>query len=158
MAGKVNLLVKLLKKKNLTIAFAESMTCGLAAHQLSTVKGTSAILIGGIVCYQELAKHQLLEIPYSLIEAHTAESKEVTDALVKHLSEKCTADIYAAVTGLSAPGGSENKAKPVGTVFFSVLFRRKIHRKRKYFTGTPLQIRKKSCESLYDFIVAIAKN
>ena len=152
MRRKVNILVKALQKEKLTIAFAESMTCGLAAHQLSTVRGTSEILIGGIVCYQEQAKQELLNIPLSLIRKYTAESQQVTDALARRLSKICSADVYAAVTGLSAPGGSESKSKPVGTVFYTVLNNGKMHKIKRIFKGTPLQIRKKACEGLYEFI------
>src|SRR5690349_18327269 len=45
---KTNRLMKTLLAKKMTIAFAESVTCGLAAHQLSTVKGTSEVLQGSI--------------------------------------------------------------------------------------------------------------
>jgi len=152
MRRKVNVLVKTLLKKKLTVAFAESMTCGLAAHQLSTVRGTSEILIGGIVCYQEQAKHELLNVSQRLLRKYTAESQQVTDAMARRLSQACTADIYAAVTGLCAPGVSESKSKPVGTVFYTVLKKGEMYKRKRIFKGTPLQIRRKACEALYEFI------
>ena len=63
----VNNLVKLLKDNHLTIAFAESVTCGLASHQLSTIKGTSEVLKGSIVCYDEEVKINLLRVKKTLI-------------------------------------------------------------------------------------------
>ena len=61
----VNVLVKSMKAKGLTIALAESVTCGLASHQLNIVKGTSEILIGSVVCYNEKVKTGLLGIQSS---------------------------------------------------------------------------------------------
>jgi nicotinamide-nucleotide amidase len=157
MRRKVNALTKMLKENNLTIAFAESMTCGLASHQLTTVKGASEILRGGIICYQEKVKCELLSVSSQLIKKFSAESKQVTDVLAKNLSGIFEADVYAAITGLAAPGGSESKSKPVGTVFFSVVFRKKLYHEKKRFHGTPLEIKKKACEGLYGFIVTILK-
>jgi PncC family amidohydrolase len=150
-----NDLVRLLLKNELTIAFAESVTCGMAAHQLSTVIGTSSVLKGSIVCYHESVKTGLFGVPATIINKHTAESQQVTDLLAKKLKQLLDADIHAAITGLAAPGGSETKTKPVGTIFFSVLYKRKVYNLRKKFNGTPTEIRKKACNNLYQFILNI---
>lgn len=150
-----NTLVRLLLKNELTIAFAESVTCGMAAHQLSTVIGTSSVLKGSIVCYHESVKKDLFKVPAGVIRKHTTESQQVTNLLVKKLATLIDADIYAAITGLAAPGGSETKTKPVGTIFFSVLYKRKLYTLRKKLTGTPTRIRKKACNNLYQFILDI---
>lgn len=151
-------LVKLLKEKGLTIAFAESMSCGLITHQLNTVKGTSEVLQGSVICYSEDVKVNLLKVPKNLIKKYSAESQQVTDALAKNLGKVIPADIHAAVTGLATDGGSESKAKPVGTVFFTLVFKNKKHVLKKYFKGTPLEIKKASCCSFYKFIFETVKN
>ncbi|MBS1618743.1 MAG: CinA family protein [Bacteroidetes bacterium] len=152
-----NKLVQTLRKKGLTVALAESMTCGLAAHQLSTCIGTSEILLGSIVCYSPLVKTSLLGISEGTINKYTAESQEITDQLARKLRRLIKADICAAVTGLAAPGGSETSGKPVGTVFISVLYRNKLHSERKLFRGTPTEIRKKASRALYQFILRTLK-
>lgn len=147
--------IKTLLEKNLTLALAESITCGLASHQLSTAKGTADMFKGSIVCYNPELKKDLLNIPQSMQDKFSCESKEVTESLAKNLSKLIKADIHAAITGLASAGGSETKSKPVGTVFFSVKFKNKIYNQRKVFKGTPLQIRIKSCYALYNFILSI---
>jgi nicotinamide-nucleotide amidase len=147
-----NKLIKFLLNKNLYIAFAESMSCGLVTHQLNTVKGTSEVLKGSVICYSEEVKRNLLKVPATLIAKHTAESQQVTDALAKNLKKLIKADVYAAITGLAAPGGSECKTKPVGTVFYSVYYKNKLHRERKILRGTPSDIKKKACKDFYKFI------
>ena len=154
MKNKATELVKVFKQKKLTIALAESVTCGLAAHKLAGAKGTSDILKGAIVCYSPDVKCKLLCVPQNKIEKYTCESMEVTSELVKGLKKLIEADVYAAITGLASPGGSENKNKPVGTVFMVVKFRNKNYKQKKVFRGSPLQIRTQAVLSLYHFILS----
>jgi nicotinamide-nucleotide amidase len=143
-----------LKRNGFTIAFAESMTCGLASHGLGTVSGTSDFFLGSIVCYEEEVKTGLLNVKPSLLRKYTAESQQVTDALAKNLKSLMHADVCAAITGLAAPGASEKESKPVGTVFCSMWFRGKFYRVKKQFRGSPLIIKSKACDLLYSFIAA----
>ena len=147
------LLVKKLKEKQLTIALAESVTCGLAAHKLSTLPGVSEILSGSVVCYTPEVKTGLLGVPEKLIKKYSCESVQVTKSLAERLRVLIKADIHAAVTGLASPGGSETKNKPVGTIFLSVCHKRKIYSQKFLFRGTPVEIRTKACDALYKMIV-----
>jgi len=155
MKNAVHDLVKLLLEKRLTLALAESATCGLVTHQLSTVKGTSEILEGSIVCYSEKVKKQLLGVSQNLLKKYFAESQQVTDALVRHLRNLIPATVHVSITGLTTSGASENKYKPVGTIFISVFYKNKLHRRRKLFRGSPLAIKKKACLEVFQFIKEI---
>ena len=151
-----NHLIKTLQQKKYTLALAESVTCGMAAQKLSLVKGTSDVLQGSIVCYTTNAKCNVLKVDKALIEKYTSESQQVTDELAKKLRKLIKATIHAAVTGLADEGGSETKDKPVGTIFISVYYKRKLHRRKKIFRGSPLIIQTKACEELYKFILEVA--
>jgi len=151
-------LATLLKEKKLTVAFAESMTCGLAAHRLGTTSGASGFLKGSIVCYDESVKVKLLHVDAQLIEKYSAESQQVTDALARNLESLITSNVYGAVTGLASPGGSEKESKPVGTVFFSVYFNKKIHRLEKRFRGSPLQVKINACNALFRLIAQVIQS
>jgi nicotinamide-nucleotide amidase len=153
MNNKAHAFIKQLQEKNLILALAESVTCGLAAHKLATAPGTSDVLAGSIVCYTPEVKRDLLGVSQKLIDRYTCESMEVTEALAKNLEKLIDADIHAALTGLASPGGSETKEKPVGTIFFCIKFKNKMHRYKKLFRGTPLEIRKKACMSLYEHVL-----
>lgn len=150
-----NKLVKTLQNKKLTIALVESVTAGLATHKLTLAKGTSDILRGGITCYQDEIKTGLLKVKPRLIKKYTAESQQVTDELASGLKALINADIHAAITGLAAEGGSETRAKPVGTIFLSVLYKGKMHRSRKVFKGSPLTIQTKACNKLFRYILQL---
>ena len=149
------LLVKTLKEKELKIALAESVTCGLAAHKLSTFPGVSEILAGSIVCYTPEVKTGLLGVPKRLIEKYSCESVQVTKSLAERLRTLIKADLHAAVTGLASPGGSETKNKPVGSIFLSVCYKKKTHNKSLIFRGTPSEIHKKACSALYEMMLKI---
>jgi nicotinamide-nucleotide amidase len=154
MRTEVNRFIKTLKEKGLTLALAESVTCGMVTFKLSTCKGTSDVLKGSIICYRPEVKIKLLGVSKSLIEKYTCESKEVTEAITRGLSKKIKADIYAGLTGLASAGGSETKSKPVGTIFFCLKYKNKIYHLRKVFRGTPLTIKEKATLELYRFILS----
>ncbi len=145
--------IKQLKRKKLTLALAESMTCGLAAHKLSNVFGTSDVLKGAVICYTPEVKTEVLGISKRVMDRYTCESQEVTNLMAKNMKKLIGADIYAAITGLASPGGSETETKPVGTVFFSVYYKGRIYEQKKTLKGTPTQIKKNACRKLYRFIL-----
>jgi nicotinamide-nucleotide amidase len=144
-------LSNLLKEKKLTLALVESVTCGLATHKLGTISNTSDILKGSVIAYDEGIKIKVMNISKALLKKYSAESQEVTDALAKSIYKMMNADLSVAITGLAAPGGSETKNKPVGTIFISVLFRNKVHRLKSLYRGSPLSIKLKACRDLYSF-------
>lgn len=139
----MNAFTDLLAAKKLTLALAESMTCGLASHKLSTAPGTSKALRGSIICYSPEVKTTLLGIPQKMIRKYTAESQEVPSALAKNLGKLIKADLHAAVTGLSSANGTETISKPVGTVFFSVVYKREPMNKKNALGGRHLKYVKK---------------
>lgn len=152
MKSKADALVKLLKEKKLTLALVESVTCGMAAEKLSSSKGVSDVLAASLVCYTPEAKIQLLGVRRKTIKQFSCESPEVTKALARNLCKLIKADVYAAVTGLASPGGSETKDKPVGTVFYCAYIHGKKYKLKKKFNGSPREIKEKACKALYEFI------
>lgn len=149
----MNRFIKTMMERKLTLALAESMTCGFAAYLLATNKGTSEVLRGSVVCYHASVKKSLLSVSDKLLQKHTAESRQATDAIARGLKKHIRADVYASLTGLASNGGSERKGKPVGTVFFTVLYRNRRHISKKTFRGAPGTIREKACLYLYELII-----
>jgi nicotinamide-nucleotide amidase len=152
--SEIHSLIKKLKEKNLTIALVESVTCGMASHRLSNVKGVSDVLKGSVVCYTPEVKIELMGITQTMIDKYTCESMQVTEALATKLTRLMKADIHAGITGLASPGGSETKTKPVGTIFFCICYRKKIYKMKKIMKGTPLEIKKEACTALFNFILS----
>ena len=150
MQFKISQLLKKIREKRVKLAFAESVTCGLIAHKLSTIKGTSGFFTGSVVCYDSTVKSGLLKVSPALIKKYSAESKQVTEALAKNLSKIMEADLYGAVTGLSTP--DPDAKHPAGTIFLSVYDGQKIITKKILFRGSPLMIRKKAVNAMLELV------
>lgn len=111
-------LVKLLKEKKLTIAAAESLTGGLFQAEITAIPGASAILKGGVVCYTNEVKHQVLGVREETIETYGVVSAQCAKELAEHVAKLANADIGISFTGVAGP--DEQEGKPVGTVFIGI--------------------------------------
>ena len=142
-----------MQQKGLTLSIAESITCGMAAEKLATAFGTSDVFQGAVICYTPEVKRDVLKVPQKMIDKYTCESMQVTEVLAANIGKIIKADVCAAITGLASPGGSENKNKPVGTVFICFAYKNKKYKKKYLFRGTPVQIRKKASMALFELII-----
>lgn len=138
-----------LKDKNLTIAFAESITGGMLASEFIKAKGTSDVLLGSIVTYAEEVKQKVLGVKKQTLKLYTAESQQVTNEMVMGLHKLLKAEVCIAVTGLGGIGASETKEKPIGTIFFSILFKNKVEEFREELNGNSTSIRKKAADLIF---------
>lgn len=122
------------------IAFVESATAGRMCSEFALTAHSGDILRGGISCYELFVKEQILKVPNKLIAEFTAESAEVTAALAKQAAQFFNANITIAVTGLTTPGGSETKEKPVGTMFLCIRTPIGIMEDESIYHGSPEEI------------------
>jgi nicotinamide-nucleotide amidase len=111
--------VKLLTKRNETLATVESCTGGLIANQITNVPGASKIFVAGYVCYANRAKIDMLDVDPNLIEKHGAVSEPVARALAEHARVRAGSDYALATTGIAGPTGGSPE-KPVGTVYVAL--------------------------------------
>lgn len=139
--------------KKLSITFVESASAGKLCYEFSTVINSGQILTGGIVCYHSSMKEDLLSIPHGTIQKHTAESAIVTKLMAQNFYRYVQSDICVALTGLTTPGGSESKSKPVGTIFIHIVFPSKEVAKRYEFKGTPEDIVNQAIEAVCELIL-----
>ncbi|MBF9222006.1 CinA family protein [Hymenobacter ruricola] len=146
----VEALVQEFLKHKLTLALAESCTCGLAAAQLAPATGVSEVLLGSVVTYHTDAKQKLLGVKKETLATYSAESQQTTNemalGLQKHLPG---ADVYVAVTGLCGPGASATPDKPVGTTFVTILLDGHAHEYRAELTGTSDELRQQAAALIY---------
>ena len=138
----VSRVIKSIQEKKLRIAFAESVTCGLIAHKLGSIKAASEFFMGSVVCYNPGVKTGLLCVPEKLITKYSTESPEVTRSLAKNLSRVIDADLYGAVTGLATPDPTARHA--AGTIFLCLFDGKNYVAEEKHFRGSPYDIRKKA--------------
>ena len=111
---------------------AESCTGGLIAASLTSVAGSSRMLYGGFVTYDNRAKTEMIAVPEALIEEHGAVSEPVARAMAEGALRKAGVDLAVSVTGIAGPGGGSEE-KPIGRVHFAVVTRdRTLHRKEEF--------------------------
>jgi len=118
-------LVKILTKKKLKIAFAESCTGGMLASEITSISGASKVFGVGLVTYSNQAKITVLKVNKSIIQKYGAVSPQCCKAMVKNLSKISKAQINVSITGIAGPNGGTKK-KPVGLVYIGIKKNNKI--------------------------------
>lgn len=98
-----------------TLVTAESCTGGGIGAELTSVPGSSEVFKGGIICYTNWVKENILEIEPAVIKKYGAVSVPVAAYMALNARLMLDADIGLSVTGLAGPGGDEY-GNPVGTV------------------------------------------
>ena len=115
----VQALILELQKHQATLAVAESCTGGLVAQRLTDYPGVSQVFLGGVVCYGNQAKIDLVGVPSQLIEQHGAVSAEVAEALAVGARDRFGASLGIGITGIAGPDGGTPE-KPVGLVYVAL--------------------------------------
>lgn len=131
---------KLLIRKKMTIAVAESCTGGLLSSMLTRYSGSSAYFLAGTVVYSNKAKRDLLKIPAKSIDSHGAVSRQVAIAMAANVRKLAKADLGIGITGIAGPTGGTAE-KPKGTVYISGASKHKIICKKHLFHGSRSAIR-----------------
>ena len=111
--------VELLKSKKLKLATAESCTGGLISKRITDVSGSSEVFEGGVVCYSNRFKENVLCVSPETLKKYGAVSRETAREMVKGVLSLTKADIAVAVTGIAGPS-SDDTNKPVGLVYIAV--------------------------------------
>lgn len=123
-----------------TIATAESCTGGGIGAVLTAVPGSSRVYKGGIICYTNWVKHQLLGVDEKLLEERGAVSAPVAEAMAQGARNVLQADVALSVTGLAGPGGDEF-GNPVGTVFIGYCDEKVCFSRKFLFQGSREEVR-----------------
>ncbi len=109
--------IVVLKAAGLTIATAESCTGGIVAGALTSVPGSSAVVYGGFVTYDNEAKTQMIGVPARTIRDYGAVSWPVARAMADGARKRGNVDIAVSITGIAGSDGGSEK-KPIGLVYF----------------------------------------
>ena len=108
-------IVEELKKRQLTLAAAESCSGGGLGHQITNVAGSSEVFLGGVIAYANSVKRAVLGVSEETLKKYGAVSAVTAKEMAAGVRRLCHADIGLAITGIAGPGG-ETAGKPVGLV------------------------------------------
>lgn len=138
-----------LRARHHTLAVAESCTGGLLANRFTNICGASKVFMGGMVCYRNQAKENLLDIPSCLLEQHGAVSAECAAAMATAVAERMESDYGLSITGYAGPeGGTE----PAGTVYIGFHSPHGVWSRKEIFSGNRIQIKERSTNAAISFM------
>jgi nicotinamide-nucleotide amidase len=140
-----------LRRRQLTLATAESCTGGLVGARLTEIPGSSAVFHGGVVAYADDVKRQELEVPAELIQAHGAVSEPVVRAMADGVRRRFGVGAAIAVTGIAGPDGGSAE-KPVGTVWLAVSAGDKTQAVVRRFMGERDEVRRRAAQGALDLM------
>ena len=105
-----------------TLATAESCTAGRVASVITAVPGSSNYYKGGLVCYADEVKIQLLKVDADVIAEKTPVCEEVVRQMVIGANELFHTDYAVAISGFAGPGGPAGGRSGVivGTIWIAV--------------------------------------
>lgn len=124
-----------LKEVGQTLALAESCTGGYLSHLITSVPGSSAYYIGGVVSYANAVKMEELGIPSDMLELNGAVSGPVAERMAEGVRKALKSDWAVATTGVAGPDGGTME-KPVGTVWIAVAGPHGVTSSKGVFMGT----------------------
>ncbi len=107
---------RLLLEQKVTLATAESCTGGMIAQRITDLSGVSAVFKGGVVCYTNEVKRDIVGVPEALLTEYGAVSEPVCRALAENIRIKLGAQLGLSVTGVAGPD-SDDRGNPVGLIF-----------------------------------------
>ena len=110
---------RLLGRKSLTLATAESCTGGLLGAAVTSVPGSSSWYLGGIIAYANAVKMRHLGVRASVLRVHGAVSEPVARQMAGGVRSRLGSDFAIGITGVAGPAGGTG-AKPVGLVWIAL--------------------------------------
>jgi nicotinamide-nucleotide amidase len=143
---------ELLLERRLTIAAAESCTGGLTMTRLTDIAGSSAYVLGGVVCYSNDMKRDVLNVAESQLREYGAVSEPVAISLAEQVKGISRASIGVSITGIAGPGGGSPE-KPVGTVVIAVVPPNDAAKVRTFqFIGDRAQVRFQASQAALEMV------
>ena len=111
---------QILWKTKKTLSTAESCTAGRISTIITAAPGSSQYYRGGLCCYSEEIKAQLLSVPLEMMAAQTPVCEDVARQMIIGVNRLFGTDYAVAVTGYAGPGGSPTGNVLVGTIWIAV--------------------------------------
>lgn len=139
-----------------TLAIAESCTGGLLSDSFTNIPGASKIFAGGVVCYNNDAKIQMLDVPECLLNQHGAVSAECAVAMVTGAAERFSADYALSITGFAGPGGGTPE-NPVGTIYLGFCCQVGVWSRKLVFTGGRQAVKQRAVNAALDWLRRVLK-
>lgn len=140
----------------ITLATAESCTGGNVAARLTSVAGSSAYVLGGIVAYANGAKANLLKVSPAVLETVGAVSDECARAMSEGARDAFDATLAVSTTGIAGPGGATAR-KPVGLVYIAIAGPEGTVSEEHHFPGDRAVVTAAATEAALDLLLQVVR-
>lgn len=110
---------KILNETKGTVSVAESCTGGYISHLLTSISGSSAYFMGGVVSYSNEAKMDVLKVKQETLTKFGAVSEQTVIEMAEGVRKLMKTTYGISTSGIAGPDGGSDE-KPVGTVWLAV--------------------------------------
>lgn len=131
---------RMLTKRGMTVAAAESCTAGMFTAMIADNPGASAVLREGVVTYSNEAKEKYLGVSHDTLAQFGAVSPQTAREMAEGIRRASGADVGVGITGIAGPDGGTAE-KPVGLVYVGVAHRDGVSVRELNLIGTRQKIR-----------------
>ena len=135
-----------------TLATAESCTGGGIGAALTSVPGSSKVYKGGIICYTNEVKVNLLGVDLDILIVDGAVSESVAKAMAVGARKALNTDVAVSATGLAGPDG-DDYGNPVGTVFIGYSDENRTFSRQFHFLGLREDIRNQTIKAALEILL-----
>jgi nicotinamide-nucleotide amidase len=149
---RLQILIKTLRDRKLTVGFAESCTGGQLSGFLAEQAGVSDIFLGSVVSYSNEVKCSLLQVRRDTLMNEGAVSENTALQMAHGVRKQIQCDWSAAITGIAGPTGGSSY-KPVGTVCFAVSGPNFERSTTKVFQGSRAEVQQQSVDFAVQFLI-----
>lgn len=143
--------IRLLKKKTMTVTAVESCTGGMISSLLTDIPGASEVFKGSFVTYSDETKHRFVEVEEETLKKYTAVSEETAREMVRGGIRIVGADLGVSVTGYAGPDGGE-RGEPAGLVYIGCGSGIRTEVRKFCFQGDRGQVRRQAAEEALRFL------
>ena len=139
------------RAKQHTIAVAESCTGGLLGARLTAIAGSSDVVVGGVIAYDNRVKQDMLGVSEADLRHHGAVSEPVARAMAAGVRRSFNTSVALSITGIAGPAGG-TPDKPVGTVWIALDVDGAIVARRFNMIGDRDEIRRRSAQAALEML------
>lgn len=137
--------------QQLSLATCESITGGGIGWTLTSIPGSSAVFVGGLITYASRLKTELAGVDAGFIANHGVINEPTARQMAVGAAKTCSADIAISATGTAGPTGEDGV--PPGVVWLGLSFRGQLSARCLRLTGDREQIRYETIDAALRYLL-----
>jgi len=123
----------------------------LIAHRITNVPGSSEYFVGGVVCYADSVKRQLLGVAAETLAQDGAVSQQSALQMARGVRKLLGVELGVSVTGVAGPGGGTDE-KPVGLTWIAAISPEVERVERYIWRGDRIENKQSSAEAALELL------